>query len=624
MNRSGVRNVARPIAIFLLGCWATVGQPLFAQVVPASVQPTTAIRVRVLGPTGLPLSGAVVAAVPQGADASRVVKSTTAVNGEVALSLPAGTYGVTATHPDYAEAYLPELGSLEVAAASTVVVSLRDGGHRITGRLVDSSGEVVRDSQVTFGRISDQQSDLFVAPMENNRFALRLTDGSYNLFARGANDQIFQERIEVHGELLDKIVVLERGPTAAPAAARAWIKNNMIALDTVVAGDTLADLAPFKRIVGEARVVALGEATHGTREFFQAKHRLLQYTVEELGFTLFGIEANLPEARVVNDYVLNGVGDPAKALKGLYFWTWDTEEVLEMLRWMRRYNEDSNHQRKIQFFGFDMQEPKIAASGLHRYLQRVESDVADSAQVIVSHVANHRGVVSAAPEIKLDIERRIDEVDHDLRVREQAYIARAGRSDYADAREDLTVVRQYLAYAVKDWRDRQRVRDQAMAHNVLATLRRHPDAKAVLWAHNLHVSSAPDGAIGGIASMGLHLRNALGAKFLNVGFVFGRGGFQAIDDSPAKRGRTTFTVAADPSATLAEALASAMVPIGLLDLRKLPPSGPAFTWFHEKQGSFQVGANFADTYSSVVPQRITQHYDVLLFIEETSAARANK
>ena len=68
----------------------------------------------------------------------------------------------------------------------------------------------------------------------------------------------------------------------------------------------------------------MGEATHGTHEFFQLKHRMLEFLVERMGFTVFGIEANWPESLAVNDYVLNGNGDPAKALAGFYFWTWNT------------------------------------------------------------------------------------------------------------------------------------------------------------------------------------------------------------------------------------------------------------------------------------------------------------
>jgi hypothetical protein len=72
----------------------------------------------------------------------------------------------------------------------------------------------------------------------------------------------------------------------------------------------------------------MGEATHGSREFFQMKHRMLEFLAEKMGFTVFAIEANWPESLAVNDFVLNGEGDPAVALAGMYFWTWNTEEVL--------------------------------------------------------------------------------------------------------------------------------------------------------------------------------------------------------------------------------------------------------------------------------------------------------
>lgn len=141
-------------------------------------------------------------------------------------------------------------------------------------------------------------------------------------------------------------------------AAVDWIKANAVRLHTPEAGSGFADMQPLKKIVGNARIVSLGEATHGSREFFQLKHRMLEFLASEMGFTIFSIEANMPEAYRLNDYVLNGNGDPAKLLKGMYFWTWDTQEVLEMIRWMREFNKSGKG--RVQFTGFDMQTPTVA------------------------------------------------------------------------------------------------------------------------------------------------------------------------------------------------------------------------------------------------------------------------
>src|SRR2546421_5235103 len=127
---------------------------------------------------------------------------------------------------------------------------------------------------------------------------------------------------------------------SVPSEVTSWFKSAAIPLDSTSPESGWDDLRRMESTIGNARIVAMGEATHGTHEFFQLKHRMLEFLVERMGFTVFGIEANWPESLAVNDYVLNGNGDPAKALAGLYFWTWNTEEVLDMIRWMRRYNQD--------------------------------------------------------------------------------------------------------------------------------------------------------------------------------------------------------------------------------------------------------------------------------------------
>jgi erythromycin esterase-like protein len=149
-----------------------------------------------------------------------------------------------------------------------------------------------------------------------------------------------------------------------PAAAQQtspvphWIASHAIRLATPEAGRGFADMQPLKKVIGDARIVSLGEATHGTREFFQLKHRMLEFLASEMGFTIFSIEANMPEAYRLNDYVLTGRGDAAALLKGMYFWTWNTEEVLDMIRWMRQFNQSGKG--RIAFTGFDMQTPTVA------------------------------------------------------------------------------------------------------------------------------------------------------------------------------------------------------------------------------------------------------------------------
>ena len=168
------------------------------------------------------------------------------------------------------------------------------------------------------------------------------------------------------------LLALATGLAAQDESVFTWIRANAIPLKTVEAGQGFADMQPLKKLIGGARIVALGEATHGTREFFQLKHRMLEFLASEMGFTIFSIEANMPESYRLNDYVVNGTGDPRQLLRGLYFWTWDTEEVLAMIEWMREFNKSGRG--RVEFTGFDMQTPTVAAQIVQDFASRYDSD----------------------------------------------------------------------------------------------------------------------------------------------------------------------------------------------------------------------------------------------------------
>jgi erythromycin esterase-like protein len=153
-------------------------------------------------------------------------------------------------------------------------------------------------------------------------------------------------------------------------AAVQWIRQNAIPLQTVEAGHGFADLQPLGQIVGNARIVELGEATHGTREFFQLKHRIIEYLAAQKGFTIFSIEANMPEAYRLNDYVLHGVGDPKQLLGGMYFWTVNTQEVLDMILWMREFNQSGKGH--IEFTGFDMQYATLSVEAVRHFVEQYD------------------------------------------------------------------------------------------------------------------------------------------------------------------------------------------------------------------------------------------------------------
>jgi erythromycin esterase len=162
-------------------------------------------------------------------------------------------------------------------------------------------------------------------------------------------------------------------PPPKLSAAQTWIKQHAIVLKTTDPKASLDDLLPLKPLIGTASLVGLGEATHGSHEIFTMKHRLLEFLVEQMGFTIFAMEGSWSAGEQINQYVVQGQGDAAHVLQLLQQWPWNTQEVLDLLKWMSAYNADPTHLLKLSFAGFDCQliEPNTYESVI-RYLQSVD------------------------------------------------------------------------------------------------------------------------------------------------------------------------------------------------------------------------------------------------------------
>ncbi len=179
----------------------------------------------------------------------------------------------------------------------------------------------------------------------------------------------------------------EAARAPADEARVAWLRARAVPFATCEAGNGFEDLEPLRAIVGDARIVALGEGTHGTREFFQMKHRLLEFLASELGFTIFSIEASTPEAYELDPYVLGGPGDPKKLIGGMYFWTWNTEEVLAQVEWMRAFNAARpDGAAPLHFTGFDMQSPDVAMEVVTGFLAGVDPERAAEVKALYGEI----------------------------------------------------------------------------------------------------------------------------------------------------------------------------------------------------------------------------------------------
>jgi erythromycin esterase len=411
--------------------------------------------------------------------------------------------------------------------------------------------------------------------------------------------------------------------TLAPIEVLDWIAANQVPLATADPTGDVADLRPLAATIGDARVVALGEATHGTREFFQLKHRMLDYLVAEKGFTVFAFEAGFPEGRDIDDYVIDGDGDAARAVAGLGYWPWSTEEVVDLVEWMRAWNSDPSHTRKVHFVGIDMQVPDRAVRDVLAWLAHVDPPQATHFSTALRLATSRFDYFTLNPSQLATLQADAQALLQLLDDRRAAYEARTSPAAWTLHRQLARVAFQAISLTLIDYTGEEaeslNFRDAAMADNTQWILEQGgPDTKIVLWAHNQHVSKGH--FYSGFVNLGTHLAARLGPDLRVFGFAFDAGQFQAIGSDFRLR---VFDVASGGPTTLDGTLAAAATPLAVLPLGGLPASGPVADWFASRPTTRDITAGYLDAIPEAYfyDNPVTSYFDALIFVAQTTTAR---
>jgi erythromycin esterase len=134
-----------------------------------------------------------------------------------------------------------------------------------------------------------------------------------------------------------------------------WAAAHVSTLRAIEPGGDASDLAPLHALIGSARVVAIGEPTHGAHEPLALRNRLVQYLIEHEGFTAVGIESGFSESRAVARYVGGGPGDAASITRNGLTWGFGNfAENVALIEWLHTWNADPKHTRKVHFYGIDL------------------------------------------------------------------------------------------------------------------------------------------------------------------------------------------------------------------------------------------------------------------------------
>ncbi|HMK73389.1 MAG TPA: protein-L-isoaspartate O-methyltransferase, partial [Myxococcaceae bacterium] len=330
-----------------------------------------------------------------------------------------------------------------------------------------------------------------------------------------------------------------RGGRASDRGLGALVREAAEPFEDIETGD----LGRLLDRLASARLVLLGEATHGTSEFYRMRSRITRELVRRHGFDLVAVEADWPDAARVDRYVrhLPRSVSPWKPFSRFPTWMWRNEEVRTFAEWTRRHNEGlSDSERRVGFFGLDLYSLFTSADAVIRYLETVDQEAARTAiqryGLLTPWQSDPAAYGLAAVSGRYaSCEDEVVRMLREMLERRLEYSAKDGER-FLDAVQNARVVASAERYyrvmywgSVESWN----LRDQHMFDTLSELLAfRGPESKAVVWAHNSHLGDASATEMGarGEHNLGQLCRRAWGSRAFLVGFGTDHGTVAAATD----------------------------------------------------------------------------------------------
>ncbi len=313
-------------------------------------------------------------------------------------------------------------------------------------------------------------------------------------------------------------------------------------------------------LIGGAHFMLLGEASHGTHEFYRERARITRRLIVEKGFEAVTIEGDWPDAWRVHRFV-RGQGSDAHALQALGdfrrfpAWMWRNTEVLDFIDWLRAFNDTRPLSARVGFYGLDLYSMHASMAAVSQYLERSDPAAARRAReryACFDRFGDDARVYGLLAGVAAEVscENEVLEMLLDLR-RRAADTARAGHEEDEEslfnAEQNARLVKSAEAYyrsmvlnEVSSWnlRDMHMFETLECVHRQLTRRSRRP--KIVVWAHNSHLGDARATEMGqrrGELNLGQLMREAHGRDAVLVGFSTHSGTVTAARDwdGPAER-----------------------------------------------------------------------------------------
>jgi erythromycin esterase-like protein len=302
-----------------------------------------------------------------------------------------------------------------------------------------------------------------------------------------------------------------------------------------------ADLfgAAFARF-GDASVVLLGEATHGTSEFYRARAAITRFLIQNHGFNVVAVESDWPDAARIDRYVRHHAPEPSRGEAFTRFpsWMWRNVEVLEFVDWLRGENHHRSEAERVEFRGLDIYSLPASIAMVLGYLDRVDPGAAREARRRYGCLTPWQGDPAQYGHHAAmggdTCEKEVSEQLVALLERRLEYAPLDGEP-FFNAAQNARIVRaaeRYYRAMYRGSRESWNLRDRHMFETLQMLMRHRRGAKTIVWAHNSHVGNAAATAMGweGEFNIGELCRTAYGNEMVAIGFGTDRGTVAAASD----------------------------------------------------------------------------------------------
>jgi erythromycin esterase len=387
--------------------------------------------------------------------------------------------------------------------------------------------------------------------------------------------------------------------------------------------------------IGAARIVLLGEASHGTSEYYNWRSAISQRLIQEKGFSFIAVEGDWPDCYRINRYI-RGLTNALETASNLLHtferwptWMWANQEVVALVEWLRAHNAGLPTERQVGFYGLDVYSLWESLYAIVGYLQRVDPTALAAARrafrCFEPYAEDVQEYARASLLVPASCQDEVVALLAEVRRRKAALREAAGREEYFEAEQNSLVLRHAESYyrtMVRGGPDSWNIRDRHMVKALQRILRHHgPESKAIVWAHNTHVGDAryTDMTGEGLVNVGQLVREMYGHE--EVGIV-GFASYQGTVIAGREWGDAAERMRVPPARHGSwEHVLHNACPTGVTSLLVIPQDAPEML---APRGHRAIGVVYhpdIEHFGNYVPTVLPLRYDALLFLDRTMGLR---